>query len=63
MTQTIHSFIVKQNEIPNGQSSDPEELAVAIDNSNPARKGFFQRFFYMNKFSLHNGVRNTSFFS
>lgn len=43
--QTIHSFIVKQNEIPNGQSSDPEELAVAIDNSNPARKVFFSEIF------------------
>lgn len=63
MGQTIHGFIVKQNEIPCGQSSDPEELAVAISNSSPARKGFFSEIFYMNKFSLHNGVRNTSFFS
>lgn len=62
MTQTIRGFIVKQNEIPSGQSSDAEELLLGNSRS-PARKVFFQRFFYMNKFSLHNGVRNTSFFS
>lgn len=46
MAQTIDVFIAKQNEIPSGQSSDPEELAVAIGNSNSARKGwvFFRDF-------------------
>lgn len=68
MAQTIRGFTVKQNEIPGGQCSDLEELAVAIGNSSPARKVgcvffSFQTFFYMNKFSLHNGVRNSSFFS
>lgn len=39
MAQTINGFIVKQNEILSSQSLDPEELAVAIGNSSPARNG------------------------
>lgn len=46
MTQTICSFTMKQNEIPIGQRSDPEELL--LDNSSsPARKVFFSEIFLL----------------